>query len=153
MITKKSAFTLVELLVVMAIFIVLSSLTYINFSRPQVSGSIDNISISLFSDLKLQQAKSISRLNSDSYGVYFEEGSYTLFTGNAYNPLSPSNFTIDNKQGITFSAISLPSESIVFDSNGDVLNYDLSNNSVTISHSSGLEKTITINKFGAIDVN
>lgn len=143
-----SGFTIVELSVVMGIFLILLTLSFINLtalpSRATASSSTQN----LIADLKAQQTLAMSGDTKgggaqSSYGVHFEGGSYWLFKGSVFNPSDTSNFKVDlGDVNITFNTIT-----IVFQKgSGEVL----SPGTITVSNSLTNEvKTIDINKYGA----
>ena len=157
LIKKQQGFTLVELLLVIGLFTILTSFVLINSLRPQVSSSVISNVSKVTADIKHQQLKAmIGKLDngSSSYkGVYFDSDKYILFTGNTYNSSDPNNFEIDI-EGVTFSSINLPSSQIIFEpSSGEVSNYSSSNNSFVIEHSSGFSQTVSINEYGSLTIN
>src|SRR3989344_9266975 len=78
---KTSGFTLVELMVVMGIFALMLGFTSINLIRPQTQANLDTTVTTLVSDLKEQQIRAMTGDGPSDYGVNFEPGRYTLFTG------------------------------------------------------------------------
>lgn len=150
---KKNAFTLIELIIVMGLFAVLASIATINLIRPQITTNLDVSFDQIVSDIKQQQLASMVSKKGDYHGIYFDNNSYTLFEGTTYNPTDSNNYKVNLDAGFTFSSINLNSNQIVFDrQNGEILNY-LTGSSLTISHTSGLEKNIEINNLGVVSIN
>ncbi len=148
----QKGFTLVELLLVMGVFAILSSLVTINLLRPQIKASVDKSVNTLIADIKLQQIKSMvgDNLNNgtaDSHGIYFGTNEYTLFKGTTYTVGNSSNIVIPLDEGNTFSTINLPDSQIIFSRlSGEFSNYVSVQNRIIVGHSQGVTSTqITIN--------
>jgi len=121
--TKMSkGFTLVELLVSIGILLVLFALTTINIS-PLPSNALQSTTLdTLLADIKFQETQAMS--SSSSYGVHFENESYTLFKGDNYVQGLTTNTVIPLDPGIIFSNITFPSSVIIFSSgSGDIVGY------------------------------
>jgi prepilin-type N-terminal cleavage/methylation domain-containing protein len=138
-------FTLIELMVVMGLFAILSSFVVVNMLRPQVSTSLQAVRDVLVSDLRSQQIKSINGYGNELSGIRFYSNSYVLFTG------EDEDLTINLEDGNSFSNIDLPQSELVFSKNGAVSNYSETENTVTLEHSSGNQVVITISKYGVVD--
>ncbi|HXK52874.1 type II secretion system protein [Candidatus Nomurabacteria bacterium] len=152
-----SGFTLIELMLVIGLFAVLSSFVAVNLARPQVTSSVDKNANTIIADIKKQQLDAmVGKYTSDSTenkGIYFETNSYTLFSGNSYNAEDPNNFTINVEEGTTLTSINLPSNQLVFEHlSGEISGYISGNSSITISHSGGQSITISLNKMGGTNV-
>lgn len=141
-------FTLIELMLVMGLFVALVAIVYINASRPQISSSLNTIVSVLISDIRHQQLKSITGDSATTHGIYFETDKYTLFKGASYNPADPDNFAVTLTSGLEFSNIGFPSNTLLFEKDGSYSGYAGSDVSVTVYHSAGDEKVVTINKYG-----
>src|SRR3989344_9142923 len=155
---NNSGVALVELLVVMALLSVVFSLTFINFSGLLSSSSqTSNIDL-LISDLKSQQIQAmsgntVSPTTNDSYGIYFEQGSYTLFRGLTYSGSDPQNLTINLEPQIQFTNLTLPDSgsSLVFlKGSGDIYNYStIPEVTITVRDTtSNYDYVIKLNKHG-----
>src|SRR5256885_1156542 len=93
---SSQGFTLVELLIVMALLAGLAGLTIINLGKPQNSASLSAASDTLVADLKTQQIRAMmsepgSAATADR-GVYLQSGQYTLFSGLTYSAANTDNF-------------------------------------------------------------
>lgn len=141
-------FTLIELMLIMGLFAALVAIVYINASRPQISSSLNTTVSVLISDIRHQQLKSITGDSATTHGIYFETNKYTLFKGASYNPSDPDNFTVNLTSGLEFSEIGFPGNTLVFGKDGSYSGYTGSNVSVTVFHSAGDQKVVTINKYG-----
>ena len=149
----KTGFTLIELIVVMGIFAVLSAFISVSLLKGQTGAAVDSTLEVLKADIKSQQTKAM--LGGSAYGIFFSSTGYVLFQGSSYVPNLSSNFSIEFDQGVSFTTINLPSSQIVFDSlSGEVNGYSSSQNSVVLTHDSAENfKTLSISSFGVITEN
>lgn len=156
----QKGFTLIELIVIMAIFGLLLGLVGLNLSTSRQS-AVRNSAVSvLVSELKSAQLKSMQfdtqgEVSNLDYGVYFTTDSYILFSGSTYNNSDPDNYIVNLDNGIEFSEINLPSDQIVFvRGSGEVLNFDSGQNYVVLSDTrDSTQYRIQFNKFGVITYN
>ena len=141
---NKAAFTLVELLIVMAIFALLITASIpvsINFYKAR---TLDVNQNGLVQTLRKAQLKAMSIEADSSFGVYITQGKYILFRGSSYKTRDanfdeifklPSNIEVSGLSEIVFSKLDgIPSKT------GDI----------TLTSGSKSE-TISINKVGKID--
>jgi prepilin-type N-terminal cleavage/methylation domain-containing protein len=150
-------FTLIEMVIVITIFSILLSLTYINFIRPQRSVSSRSIIAILRNDIRHQQLQTMfsqnSSLNSSrAHGFYFDTYSYTSFTNSSYSAGDGTNYTVNLPTNYEFSSINFPSGELVFASvDGTVSGYNPAQNSVTLRNISNNEEiTLTVNNYGVL---
>ncbi|EKD64583.1 MAG: hypothetical protein ACD_50C00342G0003 [uncultured bacterium] len=159
MLNAQKGFTLPELLLVMGILTILFGFITINLLNFRQKSVLNTTVDTVVSDLKSQQNKAMvgdtqgSGTISD-YGVYFESDRYILFRGSSYNPLEPSNFSIDLDPSHTFSDIDVPSSSIIFEKgSGQMTGWTAATDTVTLTDSTnGNQKIIQINIYGAITI-
>ena len=148
---KKNAFTVVELVVVIGIFIIITSFSTISLlnSRQNVdtSSTLDLIS----SDLKNQQIKSMTSFNNNNHGIYFDDNSYTLFNGSLYNSEDENNYTVQLSKSLIIET-NLNNSQIIFNKiNGEVKDF---NEQINIKVSSNSQENILkINKLGVIQID
>ena len=90
----KKGFTLVELLIILAVITTLLGFVVVNLLGAQRRASIDTVVDTLVTDLKQQQFKSISGETSRGnglYGIHVGNNYYTLFQGTTFSSSDPSN--------------------------------------------------------------
>lgn len=145
----RAGITYVELIVVTALILTLTTLATINLLGAKHKASMESTITPLIADLKQQQLKSMigdteGQTNSASYGIYFSSSSYTLFR-DTYSPANPENLEI--KLGDNIDVVN-PNYSISFsEGNGEIGNAT----SVILQNTlTGEQKTINLNKYGAI---
>jgi prepilin-type N-terminal cleavage/methylation domain-containing protein len=149
-------FTLIELIVSMAILLVLFALTSINLTRiPSASNHAASF-LNLLSDVRYQQTLAMSGSTGNSeesqnFGIRFEPDGYILFTGAVYNPSDNSNFAISLDPPLTLTNITFPDGVVVFSGgSGEILNYTNGSDSVSLTNSLTSEvKELRLNKNGA----
>lgn len=150
-------FTLIEIMVVMGIFAILSGFGILNLLNLQTKSTFGTSVNNLIADIKDQQNKAIVGDTEGTgvyseLGIYFESDGYVLFRGLNYSPADPSNFAVELNPNITLSN-NFPSSEIVFLKNsGEISNFTGGSNTITIQADSGEEKTITINKYGVLEI-
>lgn len=150
-------FTLIELVIVLSIFTLLTGLVTVNLSNIYTSSSLEAVSDVLINDLKSQQMKAMwgdteGRISPDAYGVYFESNKYTLFHGFSYSSSDPYNFPVNLEGSLHFNTILFPASSLIFSPlSGEASGYVNGQNTVTLQdNSTGKQKTIEINRLGII---
>jgi type II secretory pathway pseudopilin PulG len=154
---SEEGFSLAELVLALGILSIIFGFIIINLGRVTRTTSVLTSAEVLISDLRIQQEKAMNGVNSDtsssSFGIFFEEDQYTLFTGSVYSASDPANAVVVLPENITISNTAFPQDTIVFDArSGEVNAYSESQNSVTLSNSMGIEqKTVTVNKYGVAE--
>lgn len=132
---KRSGFTIIEVLVVVAIFAALVGLYVVRVTgierRAPLSATVDTI----ISDLRSQQTRAMVGA-ARGVGITFQASAYTLVPGNSVVSL-PTNITLS------------PAGSSMFFANGSG---DVSGiTTLTLTQTlTGEQKTITINRYGAV---
>ena len=154
---KQGGFTLVELVVVMAIFSILSTVITVNLLGVKHQASLNTSVTTLVSDLKNQQLKAMlgdteGAAENNSYGIYFEPSRYIQFQGSSYNAGDPNNFIVDLDSSLEFKNIIFPSSSIVFSKgSGEISGFIDGSNTLTLSNTATPEeKTLVLNRYGVI---
>lgn len=100
-------FTLVEVAVVTSLIVILLGFITINLSRSQQSASLNSTQQILITDLRQQQLKAMTgdtegRATSDTYGIHFDQASYTLFHG-TYLTTETTNSVTSLPSGMQFN--------------------------------------------------
>lgn len=154
---QHSGFTLVELVVVVAITVALASLTiplYVNFQATQQAASAAEEIVQL---LREAQARAMAGDGAMPWGVYFEDDlvgaddRFILFRGASFAARNPSfDFATDLADTLSFGSISFTGGSaVVFTrSNGTTANVG----SLVVSASNGDAVTVRVNAAGAVDL-
>lgn len=154
--SQQSGFTIVEMLVVMAIIVVLAGLSVISLGQPQQSTNTVNVVDTLVNDIKGQQYAAMvgvvgSASSQQSAGVYVQSNQYTTFIGSSYSAGNSYNYVLTVPTGVTLST-TFPSSTVVFNKGaGDVNGFTAGSNTITVT-TNGLTRVITITRFGAITV-
>ena len=154
---EKNGMTILELVVVMAFFLILSGTITVNLAGLQQQSNLNTSLNTLINDIRSQQLKAQTgetqgAAAGDDYGVYFTATGYILFKGSSYNPADPQNFAINLGSNLTFSNISLPQSQVVFlRGSGEVSGFNQNSDSVTLANTLNSEnKTVTLNMYGVI---
>lgn len=155
--TRLPGFTYIELIVVMGIVALLSTLvTVVSMSamtRSQVHAQIDL----LLSDVAYQQQLAANRVISSEenqhYGVYFYEDGYILFEGEVYEPDKSTNQHVELPIGMKITSINLPQQQLAFsEKTGFVMNWQASQSGIIVTSPLGKTTALTINRYGVIEV-
>ncbi|MBI2430981.1 MAG: type II secretion system protein [Candidatus Levybacteria bacterium] len=147
---KQKGATILEIILVMAIFATLFGFITISLLSSTAKASFQGALSVLIADIQSQQQRAIS-VDTDN-GVYFTQNNYTVFAGSSYTPSNASNFVIALEEDLEFSDISLPNDSIIFEKrNGEAVGFSPNQHTVTIKNTlTNEQKTIQINRYGVI---
>ncbi len=147
--TKKTpnAFTFIELLVVVAIIGIMSTVGYVSMSKLQISADIQTSMDRLVASIKTQRmyamlGNSTTRTKAMPQGIYFEQGSsvFVLFSCEelqncSYMPYKNTNIVDTLEKTLIFSTVSLPGNQIIFTPySGEVSNFQSNANSIMIDN-------------------
>ena len=143
------------MLLVIGIVLTLLAIAFLSISNIRVISSNTSTQTVLISDLKNQQIKAMTgdtegRGTADNYGVKILSDRYVLFHGLSYNPSDSGNFVIpiDGRQTLTST---FQNGLIIFASNsGELINFTIGQNTVTIMDDDGESKVLHFNKYGTI---
>lgn len=156
--SSSAGFTLVELMVVMTIFAILTAMIFANIVRPQQVASLDSAVSQLVADLRSQQLKAMlgeseTGTDADTYGIFFSPTAYTLYRG-AYTAGNGANFTVTVGPDINFTSITFPSSRVSFArQSGDVQSFSTTTNSVIVRNiQTNEEKRVSVNRYGVVTV-
>jgi prepilin-type N-terminal cleavage/methylation domain-containing protein len=153
---KNLGFSLVEVILVLAIFSALLGYSVINLFGSKQKSDLSSSMHVLVSDIKLAQHKSMSGESGSNtgHGIYFGPDYYVLFTGDTYNMSDPENYTVELKDNTVFSSVEFSDSVLVFEGgSGEVDNFNPLENSFTLrNNTDSSQKQIFINRYGAISL-
>jgi len=145
---QRSGFTLVELLITVAILIILAASTVVVASQFYTSSQLLESADRLTQTIHTAKVRSVGGVNDVSHGVYVETSQYTLYQGGSYESRDSSyDRVIELDNGLLLSN-TISGNDITF-SRG--LGYSSTTGTITIAHQeTGDEETITIQSIGII---
>lgn len=134
----KRGFTLIEILLTLAIIAMLFSISSVLLSNIIPKANVESVAETLLSEIRHQQLRSMSgdidsTGNANQFGIYISGQSYTLFEGSNYNPLATSNI-VYNLDSPTQISTNFPGQVIIFNrGSGEIANYSAGSASITIT--------------------
>lgn len=148
-----NGFTLVEAIIVIGMSVILVAIAIIALRGPQARNSVETTATTFVSDIKQQQLLSMmgdsgSQILAQAHGVRITANSYTLFTGSAFTG-STNQFVVNLAQGLSFSGVSFPQDILFAKRSGETTVL----NNLVIRNTAGDQRTININRLGALTVN
>ncbi len=157
-INHKQGFTLVELIVVMAIFATISGVVTVSLSNFLAASSLENTVKQLVQNIRKAQSYSMMRVKDDQWGVYFDDNgggagqSFTFFKGSNYGLDASYDDVHELPDNLSFSNISFNGggNEIVFEK---VIGETINTGSIDVLQSNGSAYTITINTLGQLEIN
>jgi prepilin-type N-terminal cleavage/methylation domain-containing protein len=155
-VSSQKGFTLIELVIVMAVALILLGIATISLGNVQRTTQVSSVTQTLISDLREQQIKAmagdteLSGANAD-YGVHFETNAYTLFR----DTYGTGNFTVNLPETIQVSSTFSGSKVTFEKGSGEVSEYDdvnPANNTITLTNTvSNEQQIITLNRYGVVE--
>lgn len=154
---KSSGFTLVEIMVVLGLFLLIFGMMQINLTGLISEANVESEAAVVVSDFRRQQLEAMNGSTAggtlEPKGIHFSQDSYTLFSGSVYDPDDPANFRVDLADGVQFDAITLPTESIIFEPlSGEVQDYASTSATLDLVADSGQRMRITTNALGVAEI-
>lgn len=152
---KTSGFTLMEIIIVIAIITIISSIVLFNLSNFRNEQDLKNTEMEIVSLLDKARQNTLSSVNSNNYSVHFEVDKAVLFSGSIYSALDSSNEKINFNANISIPAIdginlgvgsNVTFERLTGETTGGVL-------ILRLKSDASKQKTITINKTGLVSSN
>ncbi len=150
----EAGFTLIEVLLTLALVAGLCALSFTSLGQPQVTASLAGTLDTLVADLRSQQLLAMTG-NGDAgsaqpHGIVIASDHYTLFAGTSFDSGDDANYTVTPGEGISLDT-DFPDEQIVFSQGtGEVRNFS-SGHTITVD-AQGQNKTISINPLGMAEV-
>lgn len=103
----QKGFTLLEILITLAIVVILSAIIIVPFSNFRASKLLEVTSNEVVSLLVQARADTISSKNASQYGVHFEASRVVLFAGDTFVDGNPGNFELSIDPVLQISNITL----------------------------------------------
>jgi prepilin-type N-terminal cleavage/methylation domain-containing protein len=104
---RKSGFTLVETLMVVAITVIVATIAFFSFSGYGSMEAISKDQGRVVSVLEKARALTLDSYNSSVYGVHFAANTVTVFAGAAYSPADPANIVTNLSPKVYIKNVSL----------------------------------------------
>ena len=148
---KTRGFTLLEIMIVVILITISIGFSVLYAQTSQVRADLDAQVSSFISYIRLAQSQAQAGLDDETHGISLSASSYTIFSGSAYNPLDPENYTINLPSTVTIQNIALNgggSEIYFAPPHGETTNYGTLD---FISSSTNKTITITITSIGTIN--
>lgn len=148
---RKKAFTLLEILLVLALLGVLFGMSALYFQVSQVRANLSGQVDIFVSYARLAQSDSASGKNEEAQGLHLDTDSYVLFSGLTYNPADTSNTLLELPPTVEIQNIQLNgagSDIIFSPPYGETVTYGTFD---FVSPSTGKTVTITLSANGTID--
>ncbi|MDQ2933057.1 MAG: prepilin-type N-terminal cleavage/methylation domain-containing protein [bacterium] len=107
------AFTLIEILIVLAIILILLGITLVSMRGLQSSRELQTITDSIAAKLEEARTNAMSGKNGVPYGVTFASTSYTYWYGTSYSASSTNNIVLPISSNFVINT-TLPSYTVSF---------------------------------------
>jgi prepilin-type N-terminal cleavage/methylation domain-containing protein len=145
-------FTLVELLLVMAIIAVLTGIATFNLSNTQHKSQLTSTVETVITDIKAQQVKSMvgdgeGTGTATNFGIRYGSSNYTLYR----TSYGTSNYVVTLPSTISISFASTSADLVFLKGSGEIPGYSNSTAVLTLRDTvDGSQKVIQLNRYGAI---
>ena len=103
----QKGFSIIEILIVIAIFAVIIAIVVSTFSRFNNNQSLSGAVGEIMSTLNEARANTLASYDNTAYGVHFQIDKIVLFKGGAYSSSDPNNEDVILSSKISISDISL----------------------------------------------
>lgn len=153
---NKHAFTLIEIVMVVAIMLILFQIAYVNLIGFQQNASVRASMRTFLSDMRQQQLRAMMGDTGGTgvitdYGIYLQTTKYTIYTGTTYTAGVATNFPVNLASNIRISVNTFTNSSIVFAKGSGDLSTSKSEETLTFSDTnSGKASTVHVNRLGVI---
>lgn len=154
-INQKSGVTFIEVVIVITIILIVSSIVVMGLSKFRNEQALKNTTVDIVSILNKARQNTLSSINSTNYGVHFDTDKMVLFTGPAY-----FIGVATNEPSVFSTAVSIPTVGgLNIGGGSDVVFERLTGETVggtihiELISDPTKQKTITIDKTGLISSN
>lgn len=145
----KAGFTLIEVLVVIAIILIISSVVVVRRDGFNSKIDLENTVMSIDSKIKLARSRSISAFNGESHGIHFDSDQIVIFQGDVYIEGDSTNeaFVFSEKNEINIINLTGGGDDLVFKRlTGETENFG--NIGISVIGSPSYSRQILINSDG-----
>jgi prepilin-type N-terminal cleavage/methylation domain-containing protein len=146
----RKGFTLIEVLIVVTLFAIISGIIAVSLSRYTQTQVIAGTAAAIASSLEDARSRTLSSRGASPYGVHLEDGSITLFKGDSYAVGNADNevTSLDPRADITL-ALNGGGSDIVFERlSGETANYGTI--SIALADDATNFKIITLQETGLL---
>ncbi len=152
-ISRSGGFTLIEILVAMAILVLIAFLAIASFTTFRQQVEIDSSSQNILSVLRLARSKTLASESEDNYGVHFQSDKYVLFKGTVYDSNDAANkeYSLTDSEIYSISLNGGGSDVIFNRIRGTTEEYG--NVAIRLVSDTNKAHTININSYGQVSLN
>lgn len=148
----KKGFTLIEILIVIAIIGILATVLLVPFSEFRSKQILDGQTRLVENLIQESRSKTLASQDDNQFGLYFESGQVTTFTGNDYAPGQAGNAVYTLSDAVRLTPVGFTDNELYFDKiNGKAS--DVGSIDVYLVSDPTVKKTILVNGSGIISVN
>ena len=140
----RSGFTVIELIVVVAIFVITVSVAFPFLGKFQRSETLETLGQDVVQVLRRAQHRAITGERDRAWGVSFQAGSYILFAGTSY---ATRDMAFDEQHTVVGAFTFSGASEITFEKFSGRAS---TAGTVTIAHSGGETRSVNVNSAGAI---
>ena len=145
----KNSFTLIEVLIVLAIIALVAVLSVPFYQSFQVRTQLDDQATEIAETLRKAQSKAMASEDNQSFGVHFESDKFVLFEGTSYDSNDSNNEVFDLPNTLSLSInLNGGGSDVVFDK---VKGTTSDNGTLSLSSVNNETRTIEISPAGKIE--
>jgi prepilin-type N-terminal cleavage/methylation domain-containing protein len=149
-------FTFIELLLVMSVVAILTSMVSLALVNSRSSTSLETVTATFMADFKNQQTKAMTGDTEgqgvpDHYGIHISPQAYTMFRGSSFAAQAESNFLVPMEDTIRITTTFSDDILHFATQSGEMSNFISGQNTITFSDSATTkQKILHVNKYGSI---
>ena len=113
----RKGFTLVEIIVAIAMLLIVAGITLYSFSSLNDTNALEVSVAGVVSNLGESRSKTLASIDSEQYGVHINSDETVLFVGSTYSSTDPNNVTVPLNKVVEIVSVSLNGggSDVVFD--------------------------------------
>jgi len=150
----KKGFSLIEIIIIIAITVIVATIVFVSFSRLNKSQALDKDTLLVISTLNEARSQTLASKDSAAYGVHFNEFEIVIYEGPTYSAGDSTNrtFALSDHTRVSATTISGGGSDVLFQRLNGKTNHT---GTVTLAlrTDSTSTKTITIYGTGTIESN